>query len=155
MTLRRRRVGLGLMAVAIAIQFVGRHPASTAVDPAIAFKEQQAPQQVRDLLRRSCFDCHSDETTWPWYANVAPASWLVAWDVKRAQGQLNFSRWERYNVFDRADLLDKVCEQVTEREMPLWQYRIVHRRAVLSDAEITALCSWTKEESARLTRAGN
>ena len=142
-------------AIAVASQFVGRHPVNVAVDRSVAFQEQQAPQQVRDLLRRSCFDCHSDETTWPWYANVAPASWLVSWDVKRGRGQLNWSRWERYNVFDRADLLDKVCEQVTEHEMPLPQYRLVHRHAALSDGEISALCAWTKEEGARLTKAGN
>lgn len=143
----------GLLA-AVIMQFVGPRPTSAPVDRGVAFNEQAAPPHVSRLLRRSCFDCHSDETRWPWYSRVAPASWLVVHDVNEGRAQLNFSRWTRYNVFDRADLLDKVCEQVTEREMPLWQYRLVHPGAVLSDDEIAALCAWTREEGARMIRTG-
>jgi hypothetical protein len=67
---------------------------------------------------------------------------------------MNFSRWGSYNPYDRADLLDKICDNVTHRKMPLWQYRIIHTDAPLSDAEISAVCAWTQAEAAKLTGAG-
>jgi hypothetical protein len=81
-------------------------------------------------------------------------SWLVVSDVRSARKQLNFSRWSRYNGFDRADLLDKMCDQISKHHMPLWQYRLVHADARLSDADIAGVCAWTKDESARLTQEG-
>lgn len=143
MTARRWLV---IGAVAVAAQFVGRHAPNPPVDPAAAFKASQAPQQIRDLLRRSCFDCHSNETVWPWYADIAPGSWLMNWDVNRGRRQFNFSTWEQKNVFDRADLLDKMCEQVKKKEMPLPQYLLLHRSAKLTDADVAAICAWTSQE---------
>lgn len=107
-----------------------------------------------NILRRSCYDCHSDETRWPWYSRVAPASWLVISDVNEGRGQLNFSRWRGYNAFDLADKLDKACEVVTKHQMPLIQYRLAHGMAKLSDQDIAALCAWTRDEGGRLTRTG-
>jgi hypothetical protein len=65
-----------------------------------------APAPVMSTLRRACFDCHSNETRWPWYSTLPIASWLVEGDVKEGRGQINFSRWGQYNPFDRADMVD-------------------------------------------------
>jgi len=110
----------------------------------------EVPAPVMSTLRRACFDCHSNETRWPWYSALPVAAWLVERDVRNGRGQLNFSRWAEYNVFDRADLLDKACELGTTRDMPLWQYRIVHPEARLNEADIATLCGWTRREAARL-----
>lgn len=115
--------------------------------------DRPLPEEVRSLLRTSCFDCHSNETRWPWYSTVFPASWLVARDVAAARGQMNFSRWMDYNVFDRADLLDDICSEVRERTMPLPSYLWLHPRASLTDAQVESVCSWTIGEAARLTGA--
>lgn len=152
---RRTRRVVGLAAVVIAIQFVGPRPTNSTVDASLALPEGAVPGHVRQVLRRACYDCHSDETRWPWYSRVALASWLVIADVNDGRSQLNFSRWGRYNSFDRADLLDKACELASKREMPLLQYRIVRGAAALSEQDIAALCAWTQEESARLMGTGN
>lgn len=108
------------------------------------------PPPVMATLRHACFDCHSDETSRPWYSALPLASSLIERHVREGRGRINFSRWQEYHRFDRADMLDKVCERTTARDMPMWQYRMLHRDARLSDASIAALCAWTTREAARL-----
>ncbi len=125
------------------------------VDPALALSARASvPPDVATVLHRACFDCHSNDTRWPWYAHVPPASWLIAHDVDAGRGQLNFSRWGGYDPFDRADMLDKMCDLATKRKMPLWPYRLLHREARLSDAEVAALCRWADTEATRLVNGG-
>jgi hypothetical protein len=125
-------------------------------DPAAALNvETPVPAGVMSTLRRACFDCHSYETRWPWYAALPVASWLLERDVEEARGQLNFSLWAQYDPYDRADMLDKVCDLAASRDMPLWQYRLLHSRARLSDIDIAELCAWSRGESARLTQGGS
>jgi hypothetical protein len=147
--------GLLMLVIELAVRSYARRPESP-VDPATGVDvDGLVPSPVMSTLRRACFDCHSDETRRPWYAGLPVAYWLIDRDVRQGRGQLNFSRWTRYNRFDRADLLDKACEKATKRDMPLWQYRILHREARLSEADIAALCVWSQTESARLVGAGS
>ena len=126
-------------------------PPENPIDPATAvYANGLVPLPVLATLRRACFDCHSDETRRPWYGALPIASSLIERDIKEGRGRLNFSRWTQYSRFDRADLLDKACELAKKRAMPLWQYRILHREAVLSETDIAALCDWTRNEAARL-----
>ena len=151
---KRRRYSLVFAAVAVAwlIAFVVTpRSVNPAIDPALRLEATaQVPPDVLTMLRSSCFDCHSDETEWPWYTRAFPASWLVSHDVDEGRGQLNLSRWSEYNVFDRADFLDEMCEHATTKEMPLWQYTLIHRGARLSEPQIETLCSWTAAELERL-----
>jgi len=149
---RRSRVilvGLLMLLIASAARSSSRAPALPA-DPAAAI-DADAP--VMSVLRRACFDCHSNETRWPWYSALPVASWLIEHDVSEGRAQLNFSRWTHYNRFDRADLLDKTCEKATAREMPMWQYRVLHRESRLTEVEVAALCAWGRQEAARLIGA--
>ena len=113
------------------------------------------PAPVMSLLRRACFDCHSDETRWPWYAALPIASHLIERDVTEGRRQLNLSRWMQYNPFDRADMLDKICQRISSGAMPPWQYRLMHSDARLSRTDIRALCEWTQLETERLVRGGS
>jgi cytochrome c len=112
------------------------------------------PVPVMSTLRRACFDCHSDETRWPWYAALPAASHLIERDVTEARGQLNLSRWTQYNTFDRADMLDKMCQLASIGKMPPWQYRTLHADARLSATDVRALCTWTQHEATRLVQGG-
>ena len=76
------------------------------------------PQPVMDLLRRSCFDCHSNETVWPWYGKVAPFSWIDAHDVNRARDKMNFSTWNRLSMADQERLMDEIWKKVKVGDMP-------------------------------------
>lgn len=111
------------------------------------------PPGVHAALAVSCFDCHSDQTRWPWYSSVFPVSLLLQRHVANARGQMNFSQWETYNPFDRADLLEGVCRKITARDMPLPSYLRLHPDAALSDAQIDMVCRWTRAEVDRLVGA--
>jgi heme-binding protein len=108
------------------------------------------PAPAMSALRRACFDCHSQETRWPWYASLPIASRLIERDVKAARGQLDLSRWTQYNRFDRADLLDKMCQLASTEKMPPWSYRVMHADARLTASDVAALCAWTQDEATHL-----
>jgi len=109
---------------------------------------------VSAILQGSCNDCHSNQTVWPWYSNVAPASWLVASDVNNGRDALNFSAWGAYSSEKRQELMGKMCEQVKDREMPLSQYILLHPGARLNASGVQALCSWTQRTAPENKEAG-
>lgn len=150
---RRVKVATGVLAVVfVVMQFVGPGRSNPIGDASMRLEAQgSVPAPVAETLRRACYDCHSNETTWPWYAHVAPPAWLVAHDVDEGRGQLNFSRWGEYNPLDRADLLEDVCKEVKAGKMPLGPYLWLHSEARLAPQDVDALCAWTRAESARLT----
>ncbi len=105
--------------------------------------EVEAPEEVRAVLRRSCYDCHSHQVRRPWYAYVAPSSWLVEHDVNEGREHLNFSAWDRYDARERAHVMEEIREEVEMGAMPLWYYLPLHPQARLSDADRAVLRRWT------------
>ncbi len=106
--------------------------------------------QVAALLKRSCMDCHSNRTMWPWYSYVAPMSWLVERDVGRGRDRLNLSLWHQYTLSQQEKLLADIASAVKNREMPLPQYTLVHRNARLSNADTDLVYGWARVERRRL-----
>jgi len=104
-------------------------------------REVEGPAPVRAVLERACYDCHSHETRWPWYARVAPVSWLVAWDVEHGREHLNLSDWP-LDELDREELITEIYEEVAEGEMPLWYYLPLHPEARLEESEVDLLREW-------------
>jgi len=133
------RIALVLAVVFLAIQFV---PAGRT-NPAVT-KSIEAPPEVLDILRRSCFDCHSNESRWPWYAYVAPVSWLVVHDVDEGRAELNFSHWGDMPQGKRDSKAGSMIEEIEEGEMPLEQYLWMHGEAKLSPADIAVLTKWSE-----------
>ncbi len=109
---------------------------------------------VLAILQRSCGDCHSEATRYPWYSYVAPVSWLVESDVSGGRKHLNFSRWSEYPLTRKERCLSEIANQVKDRDMPLTQYLWIHRNAKLSDSDVDAVFQWTQVERARLISAG-
>jgi hypothetical protein len=136
--MRARHVLVGLAAVLALAQLV---PVSRTNPP--VEQEVDAPPEVRAILERSCYDCHSHATRWPWYSWIAPVSWLLAHDVTEAREHLNFSTWGRYDAAERAENLEEMAEMVEEGEMPPWFYLPLHRDARLSAADLATLTAWT------------
>ena len=89
---------------------------------------------TRALARRACFDCHSNETRWPWYARIAPASWLAVWDVKEGRRELNFSEFDR-----RQKEAHESAKEVRKSKMPPWYYTAFQPQARLSGEETQKL----------------
>jgi len=100
------------------------------------------PEPVMALLRRSCFDCHSNETDWPWYGDVAPFSWLVARDVRRGREKLNFSTWNRLSQQDRERLTAEIWKNVKFGEMPPPMYVLGHQEGRVTTDHHPLLRNW-------------
>lgn len=132
--------GAGLVAVLIQLVPVQRS------NPPVTM-EVPAPEPVRSILRRACYNCHSNETGWPWYARVAPVSWLVASDVREGRDALNFSTWDRYGAAEQAKKAMQAGKEVAAGDMPLWYYKTIHPEARLSAEEAAALSVWTSGET--------
>ncbi|RLD82255.1 MAG: cytochrome C [Bacteroidetes bacterium] len=103
----------------------------------------EIPENIANMLKTSCYDCHSNQTVYPWYSYVAPISWLVIRDVKVGRKELNFSNWESLSKMEKAKVLDDISEEVEEAEMPMPIYFITHSNAKLSDADREALVNWS------------
>ena len=129
-----------LVVVLIAIQFV---PVDRSNPPVAA--DFDGPTDVATVLRASCYDCHSHETTWPWYSRVAPVSWLVAHDVEEARDHLNFSLWGSYDPKRQERLAEEIWEEVNDGEMPLPAYLLAHSDARLTDADKATIRDWSME----------
>lgn len=121
---------LAVVVVLLAIQFIPVRKDNPPVTREIRWDSEATAQ----IARRACYDCHSNETTWPWYTAVAPISWRIAGHVEEARSKLNFSTWDQPN-----ENLDEVVEVLEEREMPLWDYILSHSEARLSDEEYDRL----------------
>ena len=133
----KTRIALGLLVALGLAQLV---PVRRTNPPVGA--QVPAPGEVRRILERSCYDCHSHETRWPWYAYVAPVSWLIVHDVNEAREHLNFSTWDAYDANERVEKLEEAWKEVDEGEMPLWFYLPLHSEARLSDGDKRALRAW-------------
>ena len=106
-----------------------------------------APPRIEATLRRACYDCHSDETHWPWYSAIAPVSWLVAHDVDYGRREMDFSQWQNYYPATRVRKLEWMGRALHEEVMPPWPYRLMHPRARLSNEERNALEQWAGVEA--------
>jgi hypothetical protein len=127
-----------LVVLFLAIQIV---PVDRSNPPVVA--DFDGPPAVARVLRTSCYDCHSNETSWPWYSRIAPSSWLVAHDVEEARGHLNFSLWGTYDEKRKGKLAEDAWEEVEDGEMPLKVFLIAHPDARLSDAAKATLRDWS------------
>jgi hypothetical protein len=123
-----KRLLLGGLVVFGLIQLVPYGRAHS--NPPVRAEPTWSSPRVRELARKACFDCHSNETIWPWYSHVAPMSWLVQKDVDEGRSHLNFSEFDR-----RQDHADDCAEELEKGDMPPWVYLPTHPDARLSEAE--------------------
>ena len=147
-----RWIGAIVVIVFIVIQFAQPEGSNPAIDQSMTIAAQsEFTPPVSTLIKTSCFDCHSNETRWPWYCYVAPVSWLVADDVKKGRGHLNFSEWGKYPKSKRVLKLGQIYEQVSKGDMPLQKYLYIHADARLTAADRDSITSWTERERDKLT----
>ena len=100
-------------------------------NPLVTAEPEWHSPRIRKLFMRACADCHSNQTTWPWYAGIAPVSWLITRDVNHGREHFNISEWN----LDRKQDGDKAAETLRNGEMPIWLYVPFHPEAKLSEAE--------------------
>ena len=144
----RRSALILLSALLVASVISGTRRSEETEKPLLA--GAQIPGSVRSTIDRSCRDCHSQATRYPWYSYIAPVSWLINRDVQRGREHLNFSKWSEYSVIRRERCLSEIANQVQDGGMPLASYTFMHSEAKLSRADVEAVFKWTQEERARL-----
>lgn len=140
-----RRVLQILLVAFLAAQFFPIRRDNPPVDPAkTLYAATAVPANVHAVFDRSCHDCHSNETVWPWYSRLAPVSWIVADDVHSGRKHFNLSEWNTYPDEKKVRKLGEICEQVKTGEMPDEKYTLMHHGTSLSADEKAMLCSWTE-----------
>lgn len=102
------------------------------------------PPDVDMALTRSCGDCHTNATVYPWYSQVQPVAWWLSDHIAEGRRELNFSTFNTYPARKKKKKLEEICDQVKSGEMPLPSYTWVHRNAILTDSEKDSICNWTE-----------
>ena len=141
------KIVLIVLAVAFVIaQFIRPDQANPAINPAETVEASvQVPDNVEAILKRSCNDCHTNTTTYPWYSQISPFSWFLNNHIQDGRRELNWSVWNTYAAKKKSHKLEEVCEQVKTGEMPLPSYLWIHRDAVLQDGDTNILCDWANQ----------
>ncbi|MFZ2323831.1 MAG: heme-binding domain-containing protein [Ignavibacteriaceae bacterium] len=129
-----KKILIVLVLILVGIQFI---PVERTNPPIKS--EVDAPENVKTILKKACYDCHSNETNWGWYTKIAPASFLTADDVKHGRKHLNFSEW---NISKEEKAKEEIWDEVREEQMPPWQYKIFHSEAKLTQEEKNILRNW-------------
>jgi hypothetical protein len=146
-------IAIGVIAIFVALQFFNPPHENPQVKRDFA-ASVAPPASVAASIRAACYDCHSDETQWPLYSRIAPASWLVASDVNEGRKHLNLSDWPTEPARE-AKQLDRMNEVIDYREMPLKKYTLMHPDARLSDAQRKEVLDWTAATADKLRGATN
>jgi len=141
-----KKIGYGLLAVLIVIQFIRpeRNISEMPSENDIRV-HHPLPGNVESILKRACYDCHSNNTNYPWYTNIQPIGWWMQDHVNEGKRELNFSEFATYSPKKADHKLDEVIELVEEKEMPLESYTLIHKDAVLTADETETLINWAKE----------
>jgi hypothetical protein len=135
----------------VAIQFKRPEFTNPPENPADTIEASiKVPENVGMILSRSCADCHSNRTIYPWYSKIAPASWFLADHIEEGRRELNISVWNTYETRKKIRKLDSICEEVENGEMPLSSYLWIHWDARMSAGEAQTLCEWANNEKERL-----
>jgi hypothetical protein len=149
-----KRFALGLLVAFVLVQFIPVKKTNPAVDPAqTLWASGLVPTGFQTIFQRSCKDCHSNLTTWPWYSHVAPVSWMVTSDVNGGRSHFNIDDWGTYSSEKKQSRFTKLCEEMKSGGMPDSKYTLIHRSAKLTDQERTEMCTWAEAARQTLVRA--
>ena len=143
---RTKKIVSAILLVFIAMQFI--RPVknrSNAVQQSDMLTHFNVPDSVAGILKTSCYDCHSNNTNYPWYANIQPAGWLLAKHIKDGKEELNFNEFASYSQRRQLSKLKSIQNSVKDGSMPLTSYMLIHADAKLSDKSKALLINWTSK----------
>ena len=135
------KILIGLAAGALAIQII--QPDRTNPEVTADF---DGPEPVKAILQTKCYDCHSNETTWPWYSYIAPVSWWVADHVIEGREELNYSDWGTFSEKKRTRKTEETYDEIADGYMPLKSYLLTHRDAKVTEEELAIIEAWAFED---------
>ena len=141
---RATQIAAVVLILLIGAQFVGAGRTNPPSKPGASLLAlTSTPPAVSAILDRSCRDCHSNDTRWPWYSHVAPLSWFLLSHVNGGRERLNYSQWTSYDSDDQDKFLGGMCSLPKKGRMSIPSYLWLHRDARLSDADVKTLCAWS------------
>ena len=140
-----KKILIGLLVAVVVMQFFRIDKANPAVNPENDLVQiVNTPEDVQHLLRAACYDCHSNETIYPWYANVAPVSWWIKAHVNNGREHLNFSEWGTFTDKRRLHKIEEIQEAINDEWMPLESYVPLHAEANLTREQRDLMLEWTR-----------
>jgi hypothetical protein len=141
-----------LVLIVVAIQFIRpvRNKSELASATEIS-KVLVVPDSVRTILQNACYDCHSNNTRYPWYSYVQPVAWLLANDITHGKNQLNFSEFGSYSQRRQLSKLEGIADNISDNSMPLKSYKIMHKDARLPENERALLIKWAQLSGEKLS----
>jgi len=146
-------VGIGLIVLFVILQFFRPDLNHEAVDPELdLLAVVEPPEHITSMLRNACYDCHSNQTVYPWYQKISPVSWYLNSHIEKGKADLNFSDYGGLDKADRIGLLVETCEVLEAGTMPIQSYLLLHKEARLTQENRSALCNWTEEEALKVMR---
>ncbi len=141
-----KKILLAMMAVVVAIQFIkpatnkSRQLVSTDISNTYII-----PENISATLKNACYDCHSNNTFYPWYSNIQPIGWLIARDIKNGKAKVNFSEWGYFSHRKQRSRLQEVENIIKEGKMPLRSYKLMHKNARLTEEDKKMLLEWVEK----------
>ena len=131
------------LVVFLGIQFFSPDKNIGEINPIGSFENEiETPKEINDLLGRACYDCHSNNTNYPWYGNIAPVSWYVSSHVEGGKKTLNFSEWNKYTQQEKQEKIDKSADLIKRRWMPMREYLGQHHEALMTNEEVEKFANW-------------
>jgi hypothetical protein len=151
-----KKIAYALLVALIIIQFFKpERNLSTTKSANDITNKYAVPASVQEILKTSCFDCHSNNTVYPWYANIQPVAWWLADHVNEGKRELNFSEFLTYSPKKAHHKLEEVNDMVKEGEMPLQSYTIIHQNAKLNEAQKLEIATWADGLMKEIALANN
>jgi len=139
-----KKIIVGILVVFVLIQFIRPEQNVSGEENNSISSMVDVPEDVKEIIKTSCADCHSNKTVYPWYSEIAPVSWYLAQHVNEGKEHLNFSEWATYNKDQKNHIIKDLKEELEDMEMPLKSYLILHKEAELSKTQYNTLLSWVK-----------
>ncbi|MES2005506.1 heme-binding domain-containing protein [Sediminibacterium roseum] len=153
---RNKKIILFVAVVLIAIQFIQpAHNINGQVSPGDFGKIYSVPVNVQTSLQVACYDCHSNNTRYPWYANIQPPGWMMARHIKNGKAKLNFSEFGSYTGRRQISKLKGIATQIKDGDMPLSSYTLIHKNAILSAADKNLIIEWVYKTADSLSAISN
>ncbi len=141
-----KKIILAIAIAFIALQFFGISKENPVSDPALDLITITQPnEETVQILKSACYDCHSNQTKYPWYTNITPLSWWIQDHIDHGRDELNFSDWGNYSDRRKDHKLDEIVELVEEGEMPLQSYTIAHSEARLTAEQKQMIIDYAKK----------
>lgn len=138
-----KKIGIGLIVILTLMQFKQIDKTNPEYNEAEDFITMtQPPTEIATLIKDACYDCHSHQSKYPWYTNIAPISWMIEHHIEEGREHLNFSKWTSYDAKKADHKLEECIEEIEEGKMPMKSYVVIHSEAKMTKEQQKALIDW-------------